>query len=631
MLQQDLIIIDGKRYIQTVSGKKYQLGKRLGQGGQAKTFLLRDDKKQKYVLKEYPVPKDQMMRDTQRAVKRNLAALIKQPIKLSDGKPLESMVPPIDLVMFDKTGSMGYVMNYVPIVEENYLSIKALLKTAYPDTDVLSEIGWQISHFFHALAGSGGVCYKDINEGNIYLNPKTGAVRVIDNDNVGDPSTRTISGTTGYMAPEVVMNLNDPDKHTDRFQLATYLFRLFVGAYPYEGSRAVRYMIDNEMSMEEAAPEVFGKNAVFIFDPRNTSNTIRVKKLGSMSAQEQDTVRTWNAQAIQWDRLPEIMKEKFITTFTKTTVQERQQRVTPLQWQKVFEKLKETNITCPECKRKTFGLSRECFYCGSTKRKMITCKSCGEQTPQELPLCIHCEKDPRSAPKKTIACPHCKKTNPEDADRCSSCRGFIRVSCMKCRKVYPGNTKVCPRCKISLYSSCPKCGKDNPVDARACGWCNEVFSRQTRQCVRCGRNNMGWFSKCIECGTPLGNSVPGVPGGTGPELKTFLFQVRAAEQTHNAAIALEIGGAKEIIVYADQLVGSLPHVPLFRVRRNRKTGAYGLQNKTGGTVKYKVIATSAAAGIQPDQVHEMTPDYVFTFDNCVVQGKAIQIRLRSVT
>ena len=429
------------------------------------------------------------------------------------------------------------------------------------------------------------------------------------------------------MAPEVVLNLNDPDNHTDRFQLATYLFRLFVGAYPYEGSRAVRYMIDNELGLEEAAPEVFGKNAVFIFDPRNTSNTIRVTSFGQMSSQEQSMVRSWQAQAIQWDRLPDIMKEKFITTFTKTKVEERQQRVTPLQWQKLFETLKETNITCPACNRKTFGLSKECFFCGSTKRKTVTCKNCGEQTPQELPACIHCGKDPKAPPKKTVSCPHCKKPNPEDAERCISCRGFLRVSCVKCKKTFSGDTKACPHCRIRLYSPCPKCGKENPITARACGYCNEVFSKDNWQCVRCGRTNMAWYNTntCIECGTPR------APGGPGREKRSFLFQIRVADETHNAMASVEVGGGANITIYANQLVGTLPHVPLFRIRKNKSDGSYGIQNKTGAIMRYKVISTGTSGDWLPEQTREMTPGYVFSFSNCVVQGKAIQVRLRSVT
>ena len=88
---------------------------------------------------------------------------------------------------------------------------------------------------FRALHNN-GYSYQDINNGNFFINPENGDVLICDNDNVSPFGTNLgIMGKQRWMAPEIVMGKNDPDKNSDRFSLAVVLFRLLFINHPLEG------------------------------------------------------------------------------------------------------------------------------------------------------------------------------------------------------------------------------------------------------------------------------------------------------------------------------------------------------------------------------------------------------------
>jgi serine/threonine protein kinase len=48
-----------------------------------------------------------------------------------------------------------------------------------------------------------------------------------------------ILGKARYMAPEIVLGKNMPDKYSDRYSLAVILFLLFYGGHPLEGKKVL--------------------------------------------------------------------------------------------------------------------------------------------------------------------------------------------------------------------------------------------------------------------------------------------------------------------------------------------------------------------------------------------------------
>ncbi|MBQ7850662.1 MAG: hypothetical protein IJ343_13130 [Clostridia bacterium] len=626
MLPQDCIVETGKdgkkaRYVISETGRKYQIGKKFGEGGVGVVFLViaadGPQKGQKFVLKEYRPPDGDPVKTTQqRNIRKNLERLIKEPIKDDDGSPLKSMVPPIEMIKFPQTGSFGYIMNYVEL--KDFVSVGKLRKM-FPPADVICKLCYGISHFFVRLASASGLCYKDINEGNIYLNPQTGEVRVIDNDNVGLPSTRTISGTDFYMAPEVLMGLNDPDAHTDRFQLATYILRMLLFARPYDGPKAAQYMDKNNKTAVDAAPVIYGSNATFIFDPDDRTNSVRLAKLPLNATDEEKKQHNgWMNQTQTWDRLPPVLQENFIRTFAKSCKPaNRQGRTTAQKWQKTFLDLQQTIVTCPKCKTKTFGAGTCCFYCG-TKFKTVSCKNCGKQTPLQHTLCIHCGKAWNSV-VATVKCPHCQKENPSSEQRCKQCGKFIRVVCRKCGTLSSGDVSHCPKCRTPLFLPCPSCRKQLPLDEATCVYCRTPLPQEKIKCSGCKRVNTAWHTKCIECGQPLSAAAAATQQTIVRQVRVKL-RINGIEQSHS--FRYQFGSGQ--VVYADDLNSTLPHQPLFELKYHRTKQYYVLLNLSGGPIQHRAanmpVAVSAAAGAQ----------IVLSFTHVFKFSDALQFKLEAI-
>ncbi len=89
----------------------------------------------------------------------------------------------------------------------------------------------------------GGMCYRDISFGNVFLEPGNGEVLICDNDNVavdGDTNSGVL-GTLRFMAPEIVRGQALSDRKTDLFSLSVLLFYMFMFHHPLEGKTRSRY------------------------------------------------------------------------------------------------------------------------------------------------------------------------------------------------------------------------------------------------------------------------------------------------------------------------------------------------------------------------------------------------------
>lgn len=91
---------------------------------------------------------------------------------------------------------------------------------------------------------------------------------ICDNDNVSPFGTNLgIMGKQRWMAPEIVMGKNDPDKNSDRFSLAVVLFRLLFINHPLEG----RYSTPPCMT-KELEQKYYGSAPIFVYDPTTSEN-----------------------------------------------------------------------------------------------------------------------------------------------------------------------------------------------------------------------------------------------------------------------------------------------------------------------------------------------------------------------
>ena len=339
------------------NGVNYTVIESVGRGGQAKIWKVRDETTKKfYACKDY--------KHDPKNVRGNIADLIKiGAIKDRNGDILKSVVMPITLI--EGAGdSFGYIMELVDLKDFTTLKKAWSKPEKYPTPFAICNIVKNFALFFERLHLGHGLCYKDVNEGNIFFNPKTGEIKIIDNDNIGLATKQTIKGTPYYMAPEVILG-KAPNADTDKFSFAVFMYRLFTGGYPFEGPYTEKYCLQHDILLNDpaASTELFGKNPVFVWHPTDNRNSI--KKYAD--AQHK-------GQAACWERLPQVIKDLFLKTFVTNLPEERAaERTSDVAWRNTFEELEKNLITCPHCKTKTFAELDNCFECEKSlpKKKIV--------------------------------------------------------------------------------------------------------------------------------------------------------------------------------------------------------------------------------------------------------------------
>ena len=325
------------------AGTRYTLVESLGRGGQAKVWKVQCKQTRKFYA--YKFYKKNLYN-----VRGNIEDLVKLgAITDKNGQQLDCVVLPITIV--EGVGeSFGYIMDLVDL--KNYTTLKKAWCGKYPTREALCKIVQNMAHFFVALHGTTGLCYKDVNEGNIYFNPATGDIKIIDNDNIGHASRFTIKGTVGYMAPEVVLGDN-PDERSDSFAFAVYVFRLLTGGYPFEGRYTKEYCINNQVCETDARKVIFGTDAIYIWHPTDRRNSV-----------EGTNNPKWTAQAKEFKKLPESIKALFEKTFVTNLPKDRRgERTRDEEWSSTFATLEQTLVKCPRCRCVNFAGSSNCCDC----------------------------------------------------------------------------------------------------------------------------------------------------------------------------------------------------------------------------------------------------------------------------
>ncbi len=122
-----------------------------------------------------------------------------------------------------------------------------------------------------------GLAHSDLSGNNVLMSPSDGTCILIDIDSLVVPGIypSKVLGTSGYMAPEIVMTSQLPLKHpekklpnirTDLHSLAVIIYELLLLRHPLKGKR-----ICSEDTQKDELLR-FGEKAVFIEDPSDKSN-----------------------------------------------------------------------------------------------------------------------------------------------------------------------------------------------------------------------------------------------------------------------------------------------------------------------------------------------------------------------
>jgi eukaryotic-like serine/threonine-protein kinase len=264
--------------------------------------------------------------------------------------PHPSFLWPRHIVTCADVVGFGYVM---PFRERRFREFRDLvcgqIQTSFR---ALATAGLQTAEAYQRLHLM-GLCYVDINPGNVAFDPDTGEVRIGDCDNVdvnGRGRRCAITGTEGFMAPEIVMDLACPTHWTDLWSLATLLFWAFMKNDPLLGRREHELMVRTR----EDELRLWGREALFIFDEDDKSNW---------------PVEQYNVAVLRyWPIYPEFLRRLFAKAFTRGIREPRTGRVLETEWRTAMAQLRDLIMPCPRCGSENFceddAVDWLCWGCG---------------------------------------------------------------------------------------------------------------------------------------------------------------------------------------------------------------------------------------------------------------------------
>lgn len=332
--------------IRLSNGGMCKVKKELGRGGQGIVYLV-DYGGKDHALKWYTEPN--IIKS--RAFYKNLSN------KVISGSPAPNFIWPLAIAE-PQMESYGYVMALRPKGYED-MSQFILNHAQFDSVHAQLNACLQICAAFQRLHIL-GYSYQDMNDGNFFINPKTGDALICDNDNVAPDGTNTgIGGKAGYMAPEIVEGKAMPNKYTDYYSLAVCLFILIYMNRPFEGQWHLSCPCDNNPEM---AKKLFGFSSVFIMDPTDTKNR-------PVKGVHNNVIKRWGIY-------PPLLANAFCKTFSKEAIKEPTQRLMDKQWHNILLQIRSMCVKCPNCGKETFieaqQSSKPCLWC---QRQVTVCNS----------------------------------------------------------------------------------------------------------------------------------------------------------------------------------------------------------------------------------------------------------------
>jgi serine/threonine protein kinase len=303
------------------SGALVTVGDMLGTGGQGEVRAGRMSDGRTVAIKwYYPQHQTDDLRECITALVREKA-------------PSAHFLWPEDIVA--QGDHFGYVMPLRPV---NYASLTKVLgrKVSIRFRQLVSAASHTVAAFKELQAK--GLFYRDISDGNLFVDPATGDVLICDNDNVG--STRTaprVLGTPRFMAPEIVRGDSRPSALTDSFSMSVLLFLLLMNDHPLHGAIESNIHVLDARAMRQ----IYGTDPLFIFDPDDPTN----RPVPGVHV---------NAPAF-WPLYPASVRKIFTRVFT-TGLADPGSRPTFGEWQATFAAASDAIYSCGQC-------GRENFYC----------------------------------------------------------------------------------------------------------------------------------------------------------------------------------------------------------------------------------------------------------------------------
>ena len=265
------------------------------------------------------------------------------------GSPSPSFLWPTDLLKWNGK-TFGYIMDLRP---SEYEELSAFMAGSvyFASFKVAVSAALQIIAAFRILHNQ-GYSYQDLNDGNFFINPKTGDVLICDNDNVAQNGKNTgILGKPRYMAPEIVRHETMPNTQTDRFSLSVILFIMLTMTHPLEGKR---YLVP--CLTPEIEEQIYGTEPIFLLDPDDKRNA--------------PIAGIHSNIGIVWPVLPQYMKDAFLREFSQEVLKNPGRRSTEANWQSLLIRFRSEIIPCGMCGNEVFTYNAAAPVCDRCKRSL---------------------------------------------------------------------------------------------------------------------------------------------------------------------------------------------------------------------------------------------------------------------
>jgi len=266
------------------------------------------------------------------------------------------LVNPKSLVIHETDPQLwGYEMDLVDTdLFVNYDEIR-FGATNPPHYPALLKICYQAADIMHQLNTS-GFSYGDVSINNIFVNPESGDIRLIDNDNIDIlGESKSVFGTPEYRPPEALDANYKSNEYGDRYSLSILFFMYWFWQHPFTGELCNGYIDDDRHN------EIYIKHPVFIFHPTDTSNRPFPADLEKRKRLQQ-----------RWDDSPEQLKEFFLHNFCGEGLHNPELRKSADEWMTLFRDLSDKTLMCAKegCYTKNMWDGKQsqitCFGCGST-------------------------------------------------------------------------------------------------------------------------------------------------------------------------------------------------------------------------------------------------------------------------
>jgi DNA-binding helix-hairpin-helix protein with protein kinase domain len=341
----------------TTSGIKYEILRKLGEGGQGIVALVQNRQNGKmYAAKWYKAA------NAGPEQRQRLEVLVSRGCPIAPDKGIK-FIWPVEIIRYDssKTG-FGYVM---PLIDTGrFVSLNQIIfgRVKQPNLKMLSRVSYLLALALDTIHVS-GLAYCDINQGNLMLDPETGDIVICDNDNVViNNADVPVKGVWEFMAPEVALGTAHPNAETDKYSIAIMLYYLWMWEHPMEGKKTL-----NIYSWDiPAKKKLYAYEPVFVFDPEDSSNNA-------------EGIPDLETSVQRWERMcPPLLKEMFTAVFTRG-VKDPGYRIQLLDWQRVFLELDANAVSCPHCNSVNVW---------DGKQAPFTCFNCLGEIPIQLYLSV---------------------------------------------------------------------------------------------------------------------------------------------------------------------------------------------------------------------------------------------------